>query len=392
MKICAKCVLPATCPGISFDSNGTCNVCHDFDEEWGGFKHSTIQRKKELNKIINSFKNKGKKYDCLVPISGGLDSTYVLYVCSRFYNLRTLAFNFNNGFQSEIARRNLTNATRKLSVDFVSTGPDWEKASKLYALFFRKTGEFCTPCNLGIWSFSYKIAQDFGIPLVVSGSSNRISERLPRGNRIYSWSPYYFKEVIRGEMSIRDAEEYLHLQGDFHNGTLRKISQHFLPTRKINILPIFDYIGWDINLMLKTLKDELNWKQEADRFHHIDCTMESVNDYLRQRKWGFSAAAWYSMLVRNEQISRDKALELTLKEEEQNLREPHELELWLEMLNLSREDLKGFEKRSQSHYIPTQDRIRNATDRVLGDMVSHLPHRARARFTLRRYRLNSLSK
>jgi N-acetyl sugar amidotransferase len=375
MRRCAKCVLPATCPALRFDSNGVCSVCHDFDERWGGFKRNIAQRKKELDNVIDSCRNKGKKYDCLVPISGGLDSTYVLYVCRRLYNLRTLAFNFNNGFQTKTAKQNLENATKELDVDFVARGPAWEKASKLYALFFRKTGEFCTPCNLGIWSTSHKIAHDFGIPLIVSGSSNRISERLPKGSRIYSWSPSYFKEVIRGEMPIKDVKEYLHLPEDFHNHTLKKISQHLNPSEKINILPIFDYVEWDVDLMLKTLKDELSWKQEADRFHHIDCIMESVNDHLKQKKWGFSAATWYSMLVRNEQISRDEALELTVKEEEKNIQEPPELESWLEMLNLSREDLKRFEKRNQSHYIPLQDRIRNATDRILGEAVNHLPRR-----------------
>lgn len=372
MRRCTKCVLPETCPGIVFDSSGICSVCHDFEGRWGNFRQKLASRRKELDGIIDSYRNKGKKYDCLVPVSGGLDSAYVLYVCEKLFNLRTLAFNFNNGFQSEIAKQNIENAVRKLHVDFVTAAPAWEKASKLYALFFRKTGEFCTPCNLGIWSMSYKIARDYGIHLIVSGSSDRISERLPRGSRIYGWSPSYFKEVIRGEMSVKDAKEYLYLPKDFHNGMLRKVSQRFLPSKKIDILPIFDYVEYDIDLMLKILKDELGWKQEADRFHHIDCIMESVNDFLKQRKWGFSAAAWYSMLVRNKQISRDEALELAVKEEEQNIQEPAELELWLELLNLSREDLKGFEKRSQIQYFPLQDRMRNATDRVLREMASHL--------------------
>jgi hypothetical protein len=269
----------------------------------------------------------------------------------------------------------MENATRKLQVDFVTRGPAWEKASKLYALFFKKTGEFCTPCNLGIWSMSYRVAQDYGIPLVVSGSSNRIGERLPKGIRTYSWSPSYFKKVIHGEMPVKEVREYLYLPEVFHNRTLMKISQHFLPSRKINILPIFDYIEWDTDLMLKTLQDELNWKQEADKFHHIDCIMESVNDYLRQRKWGFSAATWYSMFIRNKQIPRNKALELTLKEEEKNMQEPPELELWLKMLNLSREELKECEKEGQFQYIPLRDKIRNATDRVLEVTISHLPDR-----------------
>jgi len=351
MKRCNKCVLPASCPGISFDSNGICNVCHDFEEKWGSFKQQKSLRKQELDRIIASFKNIGKKYDCLVPLSGGLDSTYALYICKKVYNLRTLAFNFNNGFRTVIAEQNIENAVKKLKIDLISEGPIWEKARRLYALFFKKTGEFCTPCNLGIWSMSYKIAQENGIPLIVSGASDRISERLPKGHRIYSWSPSYFKKVIQGEMPLKDVKEYFYLPEDFHSVKLRPVSESLPPSKKISTLPLFDYIEYDINLMLETLKHELNWKQKGKRFHHIDCLMESVNDYFKQRKWGFSTATWNSMLVRNEQISRDKALELTTKEEEANSQEPLELELWLQMLDLSKQDLEGFEKRRQAPYL-----------------------------------------
>jgi hypothetical protein len=78
------------------------------------------------------------------------------------------------------------------------------------------------------------------------------------------------------------------------------------------------------------------------------------------------------MLVRTGQISRDEALRLTLKEEEKNRQEPPELELWLELLNLSRDDLKEFEKRSQFPYFPTQDKMRNATDKILSEIVTYL--------------------
>lgn len=357
MKRCANCVLPEVCPGIVFDSGGVCNVCHDFEGRWGGFRRKLASRRKELDGILDSYRNNGGKYDCLVPLSGGLDSTYVLYVCRELYGLRTLAFNFNNGFQSEIAKRNMESAVGRLGVDFLSAGPAWERARRLYALFFRKSGEFCTPCNLGIWSMSFKVARDYGISLVVSGSSDRISERLPRGSRIYGWSPSYFREVVRGEMPVKDVREFLYLPEDFHNRMLRRVSQRFVPSGKVDVLPLYDFVEYDLDAMLGTLEGELGWRRDGDRFHHIDCVMESVNDYFKQRKWGFSAAAWYSMLVRIGQVSRDEALELTVKEEEKNSREPAELELWLELLGLSREDLEGFERRSQARYFPLQDRM-----------------------------------
>ena len=372
MRRCTRCVLPGNCPKIAFDENGVCNVCEDFDERWSRFKQEKALRKKELDRIFNFYRSKGEKYNCLVPISGGLDSTYVLYVCKKVYNLRTLAFNFNNGFQSEIAKQNIHNAAKKLNVDFITSGPSWKIAKKLYALFFRKTGEFCTPCNLGIWSMSYKVAQDYGIPLIVSGSSNRIAERLPKGGRIYQWSTSYFKEVIRGEVPIKDVKEFLHLPQNFHNSTLRSMSQRILPSKEVKIVPLPDYLDWNEHVILKTLKSELNWKQRADRYHHIDCIMESVNDYFKQKKWGFSAGIRYSMLVRNGQITRAEALKLTILEEKQNSQEPPELKLWLKFLNLSKKDLKGFEKRSQHPYISLQEKLQNATDNILRKVLTHL--------------------
>lgn len=372
MNRCTRCVLPENCPKIAFDENGVCNVCKDFDERWSRFRQEKALRKKELDRIFNFYRSKGEEYDCLVPISGGLDSTYVLYVCKKVCNLRTLAFNFNNGFQSEIAKQNIHNAVEKLNVDFITSGPSWKIATKLYALFFRKTGEFCTPCNLGIWSMSYKVAQDYGIPLIVSGSSNRIAERLPKGGRIYQWSTSYFKEVIRGEVPIKDVKEYLHLPQNYHKSTLRSMSQRVFPSKKVKIVPLPNYLDWNEHAILKTLKSELSWKQRADRYHHIDCIMESVNDYFKQKKWGFSAAMRYSMLIRTGQITRDEALKLTIQEEKKNSQEPPELKLWLKFLNLLKKDLKGFEKRSQHPYISLQEKLQNATDNMLRKVLTHL--------------------
>ena len=355
MRRCISCILPEICPRIAFDENGLCNVCKEFDEKWGRFNQKKTVRLQELKRVFDSLKNKEKKYDCLVPLSGGFDSTYILYICKRVYGLRTLAFNFNNGFQSKVALQNLENAVKALDVDLITYGPKWEIAKRLYSLFFLKTGEFCTPCNLGIWSMSHKIARDFGIPLIVSGSSDRISERLPKGGRIYGWSPSYFREVIRGEIPKKDVKEYLYLPNDFRNSMLTKDPRGF-SSENIKILPLFDYIDYDIKSILETLRNELNWRPKADKFHHIDCIMEPVNTYFKQRKWGFSSVARYSMLVRTGQMTRDEALKITTEEEEKNNQEPPELKTWLELLNLSRENLEGFELRSQIPYLPSQER------------------------------------
>ena len=364
LKRCRRCVLPENCPNIRFDENGVCNVCRDFERRWGRFKQPDYLRSKkiELERIFNSNRKKAKSYDCLVPVSGGMDSTYVLYVCKKIYNLRVFALNFDNGFQSKFAIENLKNAVEELDVDFVSYRPSWELQRRLYALFFRRTGEFCTPCNVGIRSLSHKFARDLGIPLIVSGASDRIEVQYPRGAHIYHWSKTYFKEVIRGEISFKEAADYLHVPQGIVERVLSRISTHIPFGRRVKTIPLPDYLEWDLKKRLDILRSEVKWQHYPGKREHTDCIMDPVRVYLRQKKWGLSASLKYGTLVRNGQIDRKQALERTLCEEAIASKEPPILERWLELLNLSRKDLDGFERRSQLPYISIR---RGAEQRVL---------------------------
>ena len=367
VRRCQRCVLPEICPKIEFDKNGVCNVCRDFEKRWGKFRDPEYLtfKKIELKKIFDSYKNKGRTYDCLVPLSGGMDSTYVLYVCKRIYNLSVFAFNFDNGFQSQLARENMKKAVRELDVDFVSYKPSWKLQKKLYSLFFLKTGEFCTPCNVGIRSLSYKFAKDLGIPLIVSGDSERIEVQSPQGAHIYHWSPSYFKEVIRGKIPFEEAADYLYYPETFMEKVTSRLLKHIPFSRHIRTIHLPDYLEWNVNSILKTLRSEIGWKHDPEKHDHIDCIMDPVRVYLRQRKWGFSAALKYSTLIRNGQIGRRQALEKTLQEEAIASREPPILQRWLRLLALSKEDLEEFETRSQLPYISTRTQVKHRLLKIM---------------------------
>lgn len=372
VRRCTRCVLPETCPKIEFDENGVCNACHNFEKRWGRFgqPENSRSRKTELNKIFDSCRKKGRPYDCLVPVSGGMDSTYVLYICKKVYNLRVFAMNFDNGFQSEFAKENLKNAVEKLDIDFVSYKPSWALQRRLYALFFRKTGEFCTPCNIGIRSLSYKFAKELKIPLIVSGASDRIEIQYPNGAHVYHWSASYFKEVIRSEVSFKEAADYLHSPQNTKEKMLSRISVHVPFTRAVRTISLPDYLEWDVREILRILESEVKWRHYPQKYEHTDCLMDPVRVYFRQRKWGLSASLRYSTLVRNGQTTREEALQQALHEEAAASKEPHVLEEWLKLLNLSRNDLHGFERRSQLPYIlirtRVEQRLLKALDRVAG--------------------------
>ncbi len=373
MKRCMRCVLPETCPNIEFDESGVCSVCKEFDVQWGKFKQKEYlaSKRMELERTFDFFRKKGK-YDCLVPISGGMDSTYVLYVCKQIYNLRVLALNFDNGFLSEFAKENLKSTTSRLNVDLISYKPEWNLARKLYALFFTKTGEFCTPCNVGIWSTSYRIARDLDIPLIVKGSSRRIEEQIPKGSPDYYCSPFYFKEVIRGEIPFEDAMDYLHIPHSLTQRIGLWVSRS-VPFYGVRTISLPDYLEWNLKTILKTLETEADWKRPPEKHRHFDCIMDPVANYLTQKKLGFSAASIYSTLVRDGQMTREEALRRTLVDERMATQEPPELELWFQKLGLSRSDLDGFEKRSPLAYVTFKERLLGIVENTAYRILKRTP-------------------
>ena len=93
MKRCTQCIMPETVPGITFDNDGICSFCQSYQKE-------TYLGQKKLDQIVATAKSRNNKYDCIVPLSGGRDSTYVLYVARAIYDLKVLAVNYDNEFRN----------------------------------------------------------------------------------------------------------------------------------------------------------------------------------------------------------------------------------------------------------------------------------------------------
>jgi N-acetyl sugar amidotransferase len=362
IKRCTRCVLPETFPNIKFDNNGVCNVCLDHDRKWSSWKiGGSIKTSDKLSKIFNNVKKMKHKYDCLVPFSGGKDSTYVLYICKNVFNLNVLAFNFNNGFQTEEAITNISHAVKLLDVDLVTIGPRWSLMKELYSSFLLKAGEACTPCNMGIELGSYRIAQQENIPLIVMGSSPRTEECSPK--EIYTYNKEYFMNVIKrnkcGTFINGTLYQDLNKNASFIDGKKHALShKYFKKLDSLKIASIFntplrinlpEYIEWNENEMFGILKDKLNWGEAKFGKEHMDCEISPVKCYLRYQRWGFgSKTQKYAALVRDGQINRENALEL-LKEEEN---EPKEnLNFLLNKLNLASSQLEEIKKSSHLDYL-----------------------------------------
>ncbi len=186
MKICSKCILPETFPGISFNADGVCRHCQKFN---GKGEHSAAEKKRAskgffellLDQLNKSDRLRTYSYDILMAYSGGKDSTYTMSLLKNKYNLRILALSFDNGFLSETAAGNIKKVTDRLGIDHIVFKPRWEllksifKAASGRELYTRKTLErastICTSCMGIVKSLCLKTSIELHIPMIGYGWS-----------------------------------------------------------------------------------------------------------------------------------------------------------------------------------------------------------------------------
>ncbi len=166
MKTCNKCKLPETYETIEFDENDVCNICHSSEH-----KNKNIDwanRKFLLDKLIEKYRGK-HAYDCIVPFSGGKDSTFQLYYLIKEYGLKPLVVRFNHGFMRQTIEENNKRTFKKLGVDVVEFIPNWKIVKKLMLESFIRKTDFCWHCHTGIYSYPLRIATMYKVPLVFWG-------------------------------------------------------------------------------------------------------------------------------------------------------------------------------------------------------------------------------
>jgi N-acetyl sugar amidotransferase len=315
MQVCTRCVLPETYPRIQFDYEGVCNVCKAYDKRYKNIDYG--ERRKKLDRIIEKAKRKKRPYDCMVALSGGRDSSMVLYLAVKVFGLKTLAFHYANGFFSEQAKRNMEAITKALDVDFITYRPPVSLMMKAYRTCFLKTGDFCIPCNRGITTGIYRTAIDKRIPLILLGYCSK-TDAIPREVEVYEQR--LLKDVLKNEMSREELRPFVFPQW----------KRLLVP--RIN-LP--DYFDWKETENFKRLTEEFTGVDYSGDVH-FDCKVSPVATYNKKLKWGFGKREIkLAIYIRDGIISREEALAQISEKDG----EPPELEYWLKKLDLSREDL-----------------------------------------------------
>lgn len=341
MKRCTHCVLPETQETIHFDEVGRCSICKQHD-----YKHERIDwtvRKKELDEIVAIYQNK-HLYDCIVPFSGGKDSTYTLYYLMKEYKLKPLVIQFDHGFLRPTLLENNKRTLRRLGADFLTYTPNWKVVQKLMLQSFIEKGDFCWHCHTGIFAFPMQVALRFQVPLVIWGEPS---------SEYTSYYSYEQKEEADEKrfnrfinLGITADDMFARLEGAVEKRDLHAFQYPQLKDlRRLNYRSIClgTYIPWDTKKQYAIIQKELGWKGEEVEnvppgysYEKIECCLQGVRDYIKYIKRGFSRPTHLASLdIRNKRMTREQALELLTCYEGKR---PPSLDLFLKFVGLSEEE------------------------------------------------------
>ena len=295
--ICSRCILDLSVPDIKFDENGVCNHCrlHDkLDQRYPLNEEGRRQLQQIVEKIKKS--GRGKPYDCVVGVSGGRDTMYCLYMTKQL-GLRPLAVHFDNGWDSEIAKSNLSKVLNKLDVDLHTVVADWEESRELTNCTIRASLPYIDMTDdVGIVSALYRTAVREKVQWIIHSHSFRTE-----GINPLKWN-YMDGRLVRHLIKRFCRIPLKH----FENVELRHFFYWVFIKRikTFTMTNLYDDVGEEIDQLLK---DKFDWEDTGG--WHFDNEIFGLQCYYSRHKFHFD---WriieYAALVRTGAMNRDAAL------------------------------------------------------------------------------------
>lgn len=321
---CSRCILPDSFPDLSFDADGVCNWCHEYDRRFQAIDYATAERR--LLEIFAWARRKKRAYDCVLGVSGGKDSTYALYLLKEVYGLEVLAIHQDNGFISGTARENIQRAVEVLNVPLVERKSPWGDMKAAYVSQLKRQGGVCMVCVHNMHQGMNAQALQEAVPLQVIAASR--DELFPNNWMNYVCTSSDLNEVFEGDLGARQLKvvELPKLR------SLRKRRAR----RKYIHLP--NYVRWDLRRVLQTIEGELGWENPHQRIHETDCRIYPAVEHLLRRQKGFGrTTVELSNYIRSGQLTREEALASELQEQQSG--EPPSLGYLLDRLDLTRDEV-----------------------------------------------------
>jgi N-acetyl sugar amidotransferase len=334
LRYCTRCCMPETQEGIKFDEMGICQACQSSEQK---IHIDWTVRERELRRILDEAKEKaGSNYDCIVPISGGKDSTFQLHVLVKIYGMKPLAVTFSHNWFSETGWYNLQNALEKFNVDHMMFTPNRDLVNRLARRSLETIGDACWHCHAGVGAFPLQVAARFKIPLLIWGesiaeSSGRASYEAP----VRKFDREYFTKVSAKKLPREMVTDSI---------SERDVAPFEVPSvEECEAVGVFgihlgDYIFWDDERQTEFVRDTYGWRETEiegsyKRYKSAECIMPGVHDFTNYLKRGYGRGTFHASVdVRNGLLSREEGFELA--SETDSIR-PEALDYFLEITGMS---------------------------------------------------------
>ena len=285
---------------LSLDKKGVCNYCYSHDELNKQFPINGYE-KKIAKKIILDGKN--KKFDCILGLSGGRDSTYLVYL-AKSLGLRPLLVHFNDGFSNPVAGQNIRNIIKKTNFELRTITSDWRESKDIkISLMKASVPDMQLGTDLGIASSLYSVAAKENIKYILSGVSFRTEGVVP-----LDWNYLdgkYLKSIMK-EYSNVSLRKWKPNDAGFNFDTKEFFYYSFI--RGIKFIPLLYHVNYIRPEVEKIIKKEFDWVSPGA--HYLDDLFQSLMTYILRVKFKIEFRRFnYSALIRSGQLDRNDALE-----------------------------------------------------------------------------------
>ncbi|HEY8608899.1 MAG TPA: N-acetyl sugar amidotransferase [Noviherbaspirillum sp.] len=299
--ICKRCIMDATDPDIVFDADGICNHCHRYDSIASSRLIPESDRPARLAALVAEIKRQGagKPYDCVIGVSGGVDSTYVAYLTKEL-GLRPLAVHFDNGWNSELAVANVEKTLKTLGIDLSTYVVDWQEFRDIQLAFLEaSTPDGEVPTDHAIAALLYSTAHKLGLKHILLGL-NVISESIMPLKWGYGYADFRYIRGVHRMFGKRPMKTYPHY-------SLPQL-YYYMYLRKIRMVPILDFVDYQKEQAMQIIQDKLGWVYYGGK-HYESIYTRFYQAYILPRKFNIDKRrAHYSNLVLSGQMTRDEAL------------------------------------------------------------------------------------
>lgn len=342
---CQRCVMDTTAADITFDSNGFCNYCDEFIKQSKNFqKRIRGNPDNLLNELVDKikYKNRNKPYDCVVGVSGGIDSSWTL-VKVREIGLRPLAVHMDNGWNSQLAQNNISNLVKKLNIDLHTYVIDWAEYKNLMQSFFdADVIDIELLYDNAMLAVNYRMAAKYGLNYILAGTNHATEGmKMPPNWNWYKYDKKNIRNIAKRNNVVIKSFPLLSIYDTFYYSTIKKIQW----------VSFLDYIDYNKEDAIRNLEENFNFIRYPYK-HYESIFTRFYQGYILPEKFNVDKRKLHlSSLIMSGQLKREEALSVLEGQPYEDQNElKKDIQYFLKKMGWTSDDLNQYLKREEMNH------------------------------------------